>query len=1093
MKKRIKNLKYIKFILPFFSFLFTPLIFFLLAWWVIIVIIAIIIAIFSNFWIPFYYNISHTIYDIPVNTVKISLNSNNFSKNQIQKELNNPKNYYKIIWDNLNKQYINNYSLVNWISKFESPWKLALKKLSEQWQFLTENINYVSNLKFYSSLWKNYFLKNLELPLWLLSNLKVKIVDKKVIYLWNNPISFYYNLENANFINSPLFISLWNKISQFYKKYDKYKCNDKIENDCYNKLPKIDLYTNINYKDNKWINKTLYVDNKIAIKWFWLKLKKIWNWQKQIIFYLKIYKTAQDNLINNLKKYLKNNKRFWDKIYNKNDFWNIKAEKLFNTVLSWSSSQKFVINSPLTYNINNPYIILNNDKNELRLNFQIQLLSLSSFLWNIRNSDWSKKLIYDVNLSNNQVTWTDYKPQNKIIEKSFNNNDYNNDNIIIKDKYKYLNKKYLNEKYIQTLIKYYWENYKWKAPEWLDKIYKKLAFIYYYYYVYTKYKDYLSNNDINLYWIQLNNNNYLWDNFIKYIQPKITKQNILNDFCNQIYIQLENWGYYNYNNLFLKKWQLENWKLKELFNTIKKTYCDTKNMKNNLKKLKEKDYKNYSIFNNKTYNLWLLEGLNFNKKEIQMILSNFWLLENQKINWKAIIKLWYNLEYYSFMLKFIMYSEKNNIKYKPEIDKIIKEISQQKLNWNIWKTSNYVDFWFSYSKFSKLFHSFFQNIDVSYYKNYLNSMYSYIWYYQIQNDLRKILSWKRNALEYLMYYKNTRPTMFKVMDFTVIKKILSSKSNNNLTENNIKINIDDYPYIVWTIIKNFYNKQWFTFQFNEKNSLDTWNFISFSNWKIISYNYCDSMKTKFNDKDYNKCIKFSKWALAFLILKKQQQFNKLNNYSYNFYNTWFKKFRMFNWFWNKSWLFPFWKQATLNPKISNWTYPWQCVHYIVINVNKKKLYGWNAENWCKVAEWKKDFQVITNLQTAKQEIAPWDIIVFNHYINWRNNWIWHIAMVSNIKRKLDWKLSKVDIQEFNAWCWNSLLWSSYIQNLFNSNWLDSSKYYLHWCIFYYNIKKISSNTLTRWQWWNNIMPMKCIIKIKNPKDYNNLSTILWQK
>ena len=1131
IKKNKKNkfLKYIYIIFWLFSFISFPLLFILIGGGVIIVIIAIILAIFSWIRIPFYYNITKTIYDIPVTIVnkKVKLEKNK-DINYIKKEIKNKKNYYNII-----KTYYNeNYEKYNWIFKTNNE---ILKKIKENWIKINESINYISNLKFYEQLWKNQFLKNLDLPLLLLKDIKVKIEDWKTIYLWNKDISFYYDLKQWKFNNnSPFYIRVWNKIINYYKKYDSYKCIDnnynKLNNKdkflyCYNKLPKINLYTNIILK-NKIKYWTLYDKIPIAIEWFWIKIEKKYNkkekkYEKELVFYLKPYKWIRNNYFINLKQYITNFNKYFNYYTLKDNSIKYENKKYFKYIKEiinkWNIN--YYLNSKKEFTLDNPYIIVNN--NEIDLNFQIQLVSLSSFLWNIRNNDWSKKLIYDVNMKNNNITWTWNNLNNNIIDsKTFNNNDYNNDNLIIKDKYNYLNKKYLSEKYINNL-KLFFKNFTNNSNNsdiiktiknirtWKN-IDDNLTFLYYLYYVYNKYKKYLNDNNINLYTVSTNNNIYnnnwpfvFWDDTKEYLN-NITSKELLNNFCYIIELGKNKNNYYSQ---FLNKWKIYDWTLNKIYYNLT-SYC--KNNKENIKYNSiVKQYKPLFKNNLETHNL--LKWFVFWPLEIKYLINNWVILSNNNIKGNNLKQFWYDIMKQSFILKFIEYFEyinnnnnnNNNIKisikngwndnWKEQIDKFYKNLLN---NWNnnLWNKSIYIDLWFEQSLIDKILFYFWSNYETEWFRRYLNSLYSYIGYYQIKNDIKKITSWKRNALEYLMYYENTDWTPFQILDFTDLEKLLFWNKNNN-SFNNITVNISDYPYIVETIIKDIYNKEWFTFKYikisdiKDNNSSNIKNFITVDdNLKNIQkYNYCDYLKNKFDtEKDYLECKEFSYDSYIYLLLKEKNDIDKLNKYSYKFYNKWFKKYKLFSWFWNKKWLFPYWKQATLNKKISNWRYPWQCVHYIVINVNKKKLYGWNAVNWCKAAEWKKWFEVIYNSNEAVKQVWPWDIIVWDHLINWKSNWVWHIAMVSNVERTNNWTLKKVWVQEFNAWCWNWMLWSKYIRDLFNSNWIDSSKYYLKWCIFYYNIKNIDNYNLTRWKWGNNIMPLKCIIKIKNFKDYNNL-------
>ena len=1063
--------------------LILPILFILVAWLLVIIIIAIIIAVFSNIWIPFYYNITNTIYDIPISNVNKTIDIKNINKNN---------SYFNILYTYLKQE--------------DNSWIKDVNK-----NIWNESLNYVSNIKFYEELWKNTFLKNLELPLYLLKNIKVKVKDWIVIPIWNkNDIQFYYNLETWKFSdNSPFFMKFWQKLTNYYNKFKQYKCFDNTYKNitniekkdlyCYNKLPKIKLYTKINL-DKKLKYWTLYNNYNIAIQWFWIKIinskDKEWNKVKQLVFYFKIYKNFDYNYMINLKEYLWKIYLKRKQIKNYNDFVN----KFYN--IYKNAYSKYYLYSSNNFNLNSPYIIKGWD-NMLFVNFQIQLLSLSSYLWNVKLNNWNKKLIYDVNIDKSW-TWKIFLP--KQVE-NYNNNDYNNSNLVLKDYYHYLSLDNLPDKYwwnIQLLFDKLYQKQNKDIKKQINEEVKVLnynkidkeAYYYYLYYVRWAYWDYLKQNNINLYSIKNKGFYYLWDN-IKWYVGQFTKKKLLQSICSTIYYkQSQNSAYIqtfwikeNYE--FIKKWKLWNKDLLNLYNILKK-YCKNAN---NLKQIDQDNFIYKPISNDNIISKDLLQWYIFWPNEIKYLI-NYWFEINNKttINSKLVDKFWYNLKKTSLLLKFVEYTKDNNFKYMSndlnnEIQKIYENINN--LPSKYWDKSSYIDYWFQLSFLQKFYNFILENYKTKQLKDYLNNYFWYVWYYQIKNDLRKLTEWKRNALEYLMYYKNTKNTNFKILDFTILNKFLFWWNNN--IQDIPKISIQDYSFIDYNIIKDFYNKQWFTYQ-NNQNNQNTWNYVLFDKKNIIKYNYCDYMRNKFNtNEDFQKCKEFSKDAFTFLSLYNTNNTLKINNFAYLFYNKWFKKYKLFEGFWNKKGLFPYWEQATLNKKISNWRYPWQCVHYVVININKKDLYGWNAVNWCKIAKWKKWFEVINNLEEAKQKIWPWDIIVFDHLINWKSNWIWHIAMVSNVERNNNWKLSKVNIQEFNAWCWNSVLRTKYIIDNFLQNWINPNKYYLKWCVFYYNIKNININTLTRGQWWNNIMPLKCIIKIKNYKDYNNLQEILNKK
>jgi len=180
----------------------------------------------------------------------------------------------------------------------------------------------------------------------------------------------------------------------------------------------------------------------------------------------------------------------------------------------------------------------------------------------------------------------------------------------------------------------------------------------------------------------------------------------------------------------------------------------------------------------------------------------------------------------------------------------------------------------------------YTDYEISYLKNYINSYFSYVGYYQIKNNLYSILNWKRNNLEYLLYYTNTNNTLFHIMQFSSIMKIFNNNNNNN-----IKVLPEDYAYINKTIITNIFNKQWFSYNIPvyNKNNISDSNFITIldPNWKSILYNYCNKIKSNWKistDDDYKTCIKFSNDT--YILLKNKQLLlknNKWNKLNYMFY------------------------------------------------------------------------------------------------------------------------------------------------------------------------------------------------------------------
>jgi len=1092
-KNKIKYFFKVGWIISFLlSILMSPIFYILLAWIIIIIIVFIILSLFSLN-IPFYYNITHTIFDIPVNIVKsnIIVNWNTVkNKDYINKIVNNKFDFYNILKLQLNTQQ--KYILAN----------KTIPLYNKQLTLLHEKVNYITNLKFYEELWKNTFLKNLDLPLYLLKDIKTKIVNWNVIYLWDKNISFYYSLKKWEFNeNSPLYIRIWNLISKYYKKYDIYKCNS--DKSCYNKLPKVELYNNL-IIPNKPVYWTLYKKENIPIEWFWIKFVPIqinWKEEKKIVFYLKTYNSVKENILKNTYNYKKKvDKIFWNN--NNSNYSSFNYD--FNYIYNSNSTKKVLLSASDNYTLRNPYIIVKN--NEIQLNFQIQLLSLSSYLWNIKTNDGNKQLIYDVNMWKNQikdVTWkwaTNNIKKTIQNERNFNNNDYNNDNVIIKDKYNYLTNKNIDSKYLQQL-----NNQSLNIIESNSQAYKiynlikfnnnqKTSYNYYNYYVYNPYHKYLNDNKIYLYWISNNKNPYqkwpyIFGNSI-INNHRIKKNQLLSNFC----LIYKNWKekWQKYYNIFHNN-KIQNKNLSEIKYTLQ-NYCEKK-YKNKSINVSDIQYLPLFLWNEETHKY--LDWITFWKNEIKYLVNALWVVNiwdwNQINNWQ-IERIWKEILLNSIIIKFVNYSKVHNFKYKfwkdlnKNIDNFYKIEQWYKIYWN---KSIYIDIWYKETIFKKIIKYLLVDWEQEYYKRYLNSLYTYIWYYQIKNNIKKIEEWKRNPLEYLMYYYNTNTTPFKVLDFTSLNNLL--QNNNSLwnNENYNPVSLSNYPYIVKSIQKDFYNKQNYTFSYENNSLWNNNNFVTIKDWKIIKYNYCDDMLNswKFDVKNTIECKKFTNWWVAFLKLEKENKTKQLQLFSYRFYEKWFKQYKMFEWFWNKRWLFPYWKQATLDKAISNWRYPWQCVHYITINIKHSKLYWGNAENWCNVAKWKKWFKVIENINTVRQKIWPWDIIVFNHFVNWINNNVWHIAMVSQVNRKLNWNLKDIKIQEFNAWCWNSYLWSKYIRGLFNNNWLNTSNYYLKWCIFYYNIKTIKNYNLSRWEWWNNSMPMKCIIKVTNPNDYNNLTKI----
>jgi len=545
-----------------------------------------------------------------------------------------------------------------------------------------------------------------------------------------------------------------------------------------------------------------------------------------------------------------------------------------------------------------------------------------------------------------------------------------------------------------------------------------LSLYYYLYYVSNPYKTYLSDSNIGLNLVKKDSYYYLWDGF-----NYTDKEKIKEDMCKNLnYLHHNKVLYYsndNYEYLF-------NWKVSPIFKSLFKKlqeYCiknkitsneikeNTTNI-NNMWKSKEVSLFQIPVFSK--FEIKGLKYLKFNLNWFSKIKSNF------------IWDFWSSLELNDFILKVILLSKKTwlfeNEDFYNDLNKDYNLIENYKLKDN---NSNYIDLWLKKSFFENLKIWFnkrltaitnwnwkYTDYEISYLKNYINSYSSYLWYYGVENNIKSLTMWKRNNLEYLQYYDNTNNTPFHIIQFSLLKKLLFNNSSNS---SSIQVLPEDYVYINKTIITNIFSKQWFTYNlpvYNEKNE-NTGNFITILDpkWKSIQYNYCNYIKTNWiikTEKDLQDCIKFSNDSYLLLKAKKLllSDWDKYDRLNYMFYQKWFRKYKMFNGFWNKKGLFPYWYQATTNPLISNGRYPGQCVHYITININKKKLYGWNAVDWCKAAKWKEWFKVIDDYEDAKQQIAPWDIIVFDHLIWWKSNGVWHIAMVSTVQRDNN-KLKKV--------------------------------------------------------------------------------------
>ena len=874
--------------------------------------------------------------------------------------------------------------------------------------------NFLSNIYFYKQFQDNQFLKNFFLPIIILKNLNVKVKNWEV-YLVNKDdiknIWFYYDIENWKFSYNNAFLQFSSLLNNEYEYLKKYK----------NNLPTIDLYLNIN-DDDKY--KILYDKVKVEIRWFWIDTDD----EGRLLFYFKM----KDNLKNSyikykIKKYCsifkEKNKKCQLDNYFKEFLKNIKYKKwyfIFKNIDNWK------------FWLDNPYFYIKWDK--IYVNFQIQLLSISQILKNV-DKNWLP--VYDVSIE-------EENNKNK-------NNKETNENLEIKDFYDILSKKNINNKIISELFKFF-DKEKYKNIDlWNNDL--KLAILFQNYYVFDKYYDYFKENNVDLYaWKKLSywwNKKYkIWFDYLEYIKSNENKYNFE---VKNLLVSLKELEKALWNKFII------NPKLKTIENNLVNYYLN-KFWYNSIDSIEKKKI-GYYLTNIKNkwiyFDLEILKKINtslfFNKKEINFINNNFTFIKEKKIDKEKVVKF---SIYFKYIRTLWLLLESYCIKYNDnkQLNIYCSDLTKNKNN-NEW-------FYFDYglrkdNLFKSIRRFFAESYESKLAKEILNEYIIYKGLYTTENKIKLLSIWHRNELEYLFYYKN------KTFDiWNIISSFLNKNNLNNDT--NIEISIKDYRQIVLWISEILFWQKWYNLN----------NFVKVEDWKIIDYPFCNSIDDE-NTKEFDKCKKYCE--LLYKILKKEKDWENVDRLYYAFYMKYIKPIKIFEWFWNKKWLFPYFKEATIIPEISNWRYPGQCVHYIVLNVDKKKLYWWNAENWCSVAE-RKWYKVIYNIEEAKRNISPWDIIVWDHYKNWINNWIGHIAMVSNIWIN-DWKINKVQVQEFNTSCWNTNLWIWFLKNKFISVWLDPSKYYMAWCIYYYNVKNINPNNLEWWRWWNDVMPFKCIIKV----------------
>jgi len=871
--------------------------------------------------------------------------------------------------------------------------------------------NFLSNIYFYKQFQDNLFLKNFFLPTSILKNLNVKVKDWQV-YLENKD-----DIKNIWFYYD---IEKWkfaynNAFLQFSSSMNnEYDYLKKYKND----LPTIDLYLNIN-DENKY--KILYDKVKAKIKWFWIDTDKNWR----LLFYFKMKEDLRNTYINyKIKKYCSIFKKENDECNLDDNFKEFIRKVKFK---KWFF--KFKNTDDWKFWLDNPYYYISWDK--IYVNFQIQLLSLSQILKNV-DKNWLP--VYDVSIEENN------KKENKI-----------NDNLEIKDFYDILSKKDISNKTISELSKYFDKDKYRNIDIWNDNL--KLAILFQNYYVFIKYYDYFKENNIDLYaWKEFlywwNKRYKIWFNYLEYIK---SNENKYNNEIKALLVEL--------NRIKKELWNksIINQKLENIENSLTNYYLN-KFWYKSIDSI-DKEWKEYYLSN--IQNKWIYfetiftrkinTSLSFSKKEINFINNNFKLIKEKNIDKEKVVKI---VTYFKYIRTLWIVLESYCSKYNDDkqINRFCSDLTKSKNN-NDW-------FYFDYGlEKDNLFKSIWRFIAESYQsknaKEYLNEYNIYKGIYTTENKINLLSIWHRNELEYLFYYKNKT--------FDIWNIISSFLSKNNLDNDvNIDVSIKDYKQIVLWVSENLFWQKWF--------DLNT--FVKVEDWKIVDYPFCNSIDNK-DTKDIDECKKYSE--LLYKIMDKEKHWNNVDRLYYAFYLKYIKPIKIFEWFWNKKWLFPYYKEATIIPEINNWRYPGQCVHYIVLNVNKKKLYWWNAQNWCSVAE-RKWYKVFYGVKQAKQNISPWDIIVWDHYKNWKNNLIGHIAMVSNIWIN-DWNINKVQVQEFNTSCWNTNLWIWFLKNKFISAWLEPSKYYMAWCIYYYNIKNINPNNLEWWRWWNDVMPFKCIIKI----------------